>query len=67
MPVALICTNSFGALARATASGLGLQRVPLVLVTHPLAGTLEREVADRAAEAFNQVIDVLTANESAWP
>ena len=65
MPVALICTKPFAALARATASGLGLEQVPFVLITHPLAGTLERDVADRAAEAFNQVISVLTMREGA--
>ncbi len=65
MPVALICTKPFAALARATASGLGLERVPLVLITHPLAGTLEREVADRATEAFEQVLRVLTLAEGA--
>lgn len=65
MPVALICTEPFAALARATASGLGLQQVSLVLITHPLAGTLEREVAHRAAEAFEQVISVLTVREGA--
>jgi hypothetical protein len=65
VPVALICTHSFAALARATAAGLGLEHVPLVLITHPLAGTLEREVTDRANEAFDQVIRVLTGAEGA--
>ena len=63
MPVALICTTSFAPLARAMAAGLGLERVPLVLITHPLAGTLEREVTDRAGEAFDQVIQALTRAE----
>ena len=65
MPVALLCTKPFAALARATASGLGLDRIPIVLITHPLAGTLEREVTDRATEAFDEVIRVLTVAASA--
>lgn len=65
MPVVLLCTKPFAALARATASGLGLEQVPMVVITHPLAGIHDTDVADRAAEAYEQVMRVLTQGEGA--
>ena len=61
----MICTEPFAALARATASGLGLPQLPLVLITHPLAGAREADVAEKATEAYTQVPGILTAGENA--
>ena len=61
----MICTQPFAALARANASGLVLPQLPLVLITHPLAGAREADVAEKASEAYTQVQAILAAKESA--
>ncbi len=37
----------------------------MVVITHPLAGIHDTDVADRAAEAYEQVMRVLTQGEGA--
>ncbi len=60
MPVALVCSDEFGPLARAEAQVLGLGDLPLIAVPHPLAGNDATLVAAKAGGIAAQVAAALT-------
>ena len=43
-----ICSDRFEVLARATATGLGMPNLPLVIVPHPIGGISAAEVITKA-------------------
>jgi len=55
-----VCTNRFEALARATAAGLGIPNIPLVVVSHPIGGIGSEEVIAQADSILEKVISGLT-------
>jgi hypothetical protein len=54
-----ICTNRFETLARATATGLGIPNIPLVVVSHPIGGISAGEVIAKADSILDKVISRL--------
>ena len=55
-----VCTNRFETLARATATGLGIPDIPLVVVSHPIGGISVQEVITKADSILDKVISRLT-------
>ena len=55
-PTVTICTNRFEALARATAIGMGMPNLPLVIVPHPIGGISPEEVKMKADSIIDNVI-----------
>jgi hypothetical protein len=55
-----VCTNRFETLARATATGLGITDIPLVVVSHPIGGISAQEVIAKADSILDRVISRLT-------
>ena len=54
-----ICSNRFEVLARATATGLGMPDIPLVLVPHPIGGISGEEVVAKADGILGNLIKQL--------
>ena len=51
-----ICSNRFEVLARATATGLGMPDIPLVVVPHPIGGISGEEVVAKADSILDKII-----------
>jgi hypothetical protein len=51
-----VCSNRFETLARATATGLGMPNLPLVIVPHPIGGISAAEVIAKADSIVDKVI-----------
>ena len=51
-----ICSNRFETLARATATGLGMPDLPLVILPHPVGGISAEEVIAKADGILDKVI-----------
>lgn len=60
MPTACICTDEFAPLGQAEAEALGMSTLPIVTITHPLAGLLPPDVEGRADSVLEEVVHVLT-------
>ena len=60
-PTVTICSNRFEILARATAGGLGMKDIPLVIVPHPVGGISPEEVEAKADVILDKVIARLVA------
>lgn len=56
----LVATTAFEALAAEVADTLGLPEVRIVSVEHPLGGTVEEAVLDRADAAVEPTLRLLT-------
>jgi hypothetical protein len=54
-----ICSNRFEVLARATAAGLGMPNLPLVIVPHPVGGISAEEVIAKANGILDNLIKQL--------
>ena len=54
-----ICSNRFEVLARATATGLGMPNLPLVIVPHPIGGISAAEVIAKADSIMGNLIKQL--------
>jgi hypothetical protein len=54
-----ICSNRFETLARATAAGLGMPNLPLVIVPHPIGGISAEEVIAKADSILDNLIEQL--------
>ena len=54
-PTVTICSSHFGELARATAAGLGMPNLPLVIVPHPIGGISSKEIEGKADSILDDV------------
>jgi hypothetical protein len=54
-----ICSNRFEVLARATANGMGMSDLRLVIVQHPIGGISAEEVIEKADSILDKVIKQL--------
>ena len=59
IPTVTVCSNRFEVLARATAKGLGMADLPLVIVPHPIGGISAEEVTAKADGILDKVIKEL--------
>jgi hypothetical protein len=64
VPAAVVCTEPFARLGRASAEVAGLPDNPFALVRHPVAPLDTQELRVRAEEALSQVLALLTATPS---
>ena len=55
-PTVTVCSNRFEVLAKATAAGLGMPNLPLVVVPHPIGGISAEEVIAKADSILDKVI-----------
>jgi hypothetical protein len=55
VPAAVVTTTAFEALAHHEAHTLGMERLPLLVIDHPLGGELPERVAEKAARAVAQL------------
>jgi hypothetical protein len=55
MPVTVVTTTAFEALARHEAHTLGMEDLPLLVIEHPLGGEPAERVAEKAARAVAQL------------
>lgn len=60
IPTVTIATNEFVGDAKATALGLGVPDVPLVIVPHPMGGIGLDEIRAKADAAFPEILKVAT-------
>lgn len=58
-----MCTDEFGALARAESQVLGIGSLPLIAIPHPLAGNGEALVSAKADAITAEIISALTSAE----
>ena len=58
-----MCTDEFGALARAESQVLGIDSLPLVAIPHPLAGNRDALVSAKADAISTEVLAALTSSE----
>jgi len=58
-------TNAFTALAKSEKEAFGAPDHPVLVVQHPIGTVKVEEVNKRAEAAFDQLIDILLAPESA--
>ena len=58
----LVATTSFAALARQVADAYGLPQARIAVVEHPLGGTREADVVDRAERVVDEVLSLLTGD-----
>jgi hypothetical protein len=58
-PTVTVCSNRFEVLARATATGMGMPNLPLVIVPHPIGGISAEEVIVKADGIVDKVITQL--------
>lgn len=56
---AVICTEQFASSARMTAQTFGMHGYPFAEILHPIGRVSERELDERAAVAFPQVLTLL--------
>jgi hypothetical protein len=59
IPTVTVCSNRFEVLARATAKGMGMADLPLVIVPHPIGGIPAAEVIVKADAILDNVIKTL--------
>jgi hypothetical protein len=56
IPTVTVCSNRFEVLAKATAKGLGMPDLPLVIVPHPIGGISAEEVTAKADQILDKLI-----------
>lgn len=59
----MICTHEFSQLGRDEALSLGMPSLPIALVRHPLGGQKAEAILQKAEEALEQVVTILTTPE----
>ena len=62
MLTATICSTEFVTLGRVEASALGLPRLPIAVIQHPLGGLKAEEVQSRARSVVDVVQQLLTTS-----
>jgi hypothetical protein len=60
-PAAVICTDAFERMGRATAAVAGLADYPFLMVPHPVGRLSPDQLRARAVEALPDVVALLTA------
>jgi hypothetical protein len=63
LPTTTICTTSFSALLKTTAKAKGLEDMPLVVVTHPIALNDNTAIRQKADGAIDDVVKTLIAED----
>ena len=63
-PALVICTQPFASTGRNIARALGIPNYPFALVEHPIGSRTVAELRERAAGAFRQGLEILTAKAS---
>jgi len=56
VPTISICTDEFVSIGTLEAGTLGMPRLPLAIIPHPLGGLKPGEVAERAEIAFREIV-----------
>jgi predicted dienelactone hydrolase len=56
----VICSDEFAPLGRAESRNLGMGKVPIAVIPHPLAGNKPDEVQRKAEAIAEEVIAILT-------
>ena len=64
MPTIVVCTTAFATAGKARAASLGMPRVPIVLIEHPIAGEPLPVVYSRADAVFEQIVQLLTSPQA---
>ena len=64
-PAAVICTDAFERMGRATAAVAGLADYPFLMVPHPVGRLSPDQLRGRAVEALPDVVARLTAPRGA--
>jgi len=59
-PAVVLCTYPFEVTARNIARLLGLPDYRFVMVDHPIGSRTLAEIQDRAQDAYDQSVDILT-------
>lgn len=59
---AVICSEPFVSLAQTQARVFRDPDLPLIVIKHPLGGISIKDVAERAAQALPQLVELLGAN-----
>lgn len=62
-PTVSICSHEFVALGKAEAEALGMANLPMVIVPHPIGGIDLKEVAKKADDAFEDMIQALSVSQ----
>ena len=60
MPTATLCTTAFVNLARATARGLGMPELPIIVLPHPIGGRSATALEELVSAAMNDLLAALT-------
>ncbi|HBK12767.1 MAG TPA: hypothetical protein DDZ32_07995 [Gammaproteobacteria bacterium] len=60
-PAVVLCTTPFEVTAKNIARMLGLPDYPFALLQHPLGSCTEQQIAERAADAYQQSKQILLA------
>lgn len=60
IPSISICSHEFAPLGRIAAQALGMANLPMVIVPHPIGGVDPKEVARKADDAFEDMIEALS-------
>ncbi len=63
IPTALIASSEFAAMANEECESLGLSSLPMVVVPHPVGGLKEEAVREKADNALEEIIHVLTESK----
>ena len=63
MPTALIASSEFAAMADEECEALGMSSLPIVVVLHPVGGHKEAAVHEKADNALEEIIHVLTESK----
>lgn len=59
-PAAVVCTEPFIPMARASAEAAGIPDYPFAIIAHPLGRIDDATLKARVAAALPQVVDLLT-------
>ncbi len=63
MTTVTVCTTEFAPLAQMEARALGMERLPMVLIPHPLGGLRPEDVREKADKSVSDIIQALTVGE----
>jgi hypothetical protein len=64
IPAVAVITDRFEASARAMAEANGLASYPFAVIAHPIAGNRDDELRDKALQAVERLVLLLTQRKS---